>query len=64
MGMNIVANKHPLVYAALIEDEYAARDSRIFNDSNLFCFEQGLEEGGIYCVIEKKEREKAAKGND
>ena len=26
------------------------------------CFKPGLEEGGIYCVIEKKEREKAAKG--
>jgi 2,4-dienoyl-CoA reductase-like NADH-dependent reductase (Old Yellow Enzyme family) len=25
------------------------------------CFNPGLEEGGIYCVIEKKEREKAAK---
>ena len=25
------------------------------------CFMPGLEEGGIYCVIEKKEREKAAK---
>jgi len=23
-----------------------------------------IEEGGIYCVIEKKEREKAAKGKD
>ena len=25
------------------------------------CFKPGLEEGGIYCVVEKKEREKAAK---
>jgi len=25
------------------------------------CFLPGLEEGGIYCVIEKKEREKAAR---
>jgi 2,4-dienoyl-CoA reductase-like NADH-dependent reductase (Old Yellow Enzyme family) len=24
------------------------------------CFKPGLKEGGIYCVIEKKEREKAA----
>jgi 2,4-dienoyl-CoA reductase-like NADH-dependent reductase (Old Yellow Enzyme family) len=25
------------------------------------CFKPGLEEGGINCVVEKKEREKAAK---
>jgi 2,4-dienoyl-CoA reductase-like NADH-dependent reductase (Old Yellow Enzyme family) len=25
------------------------------------CFQPALEEGGIYCVIEKKEREKAGK---
>jgi 2,4-dienoyl-CoA reductase-like NADH-dependent reductase (Old Yellow Enzyme family) len=25
------------------------------------CFKPGLEEGGIYCVIEKKEREKQQK---
>ena len=25
------------------------------------CFQPGLEEGGIYCVIEKKEQEKAGK---
>lgn len=25
------------------------------------CFKQGLKEGGIYCVVEKKELEKAAK---
>jgi len=25
------------------------------------CFKPGLEEGGIYCVIEKNELEKAAK---
>jgi hypothetical protein len=25
------------------------------------CFKPGLEEGGIYCVVEKKEQEKAAK---
>ena len=34
MGMSIVANKRPRVYAALVEDEYAARYSRIFNNSN------------------------------
>jgi len=40
MGMSIVANKHPGVYAALVEDEYAARYSRIFNNSNVLCFGQ------------------------
>jgi hypothetical protein len=25
------------------------------------CFKPGLEEGGIYCVVEKKEQEKTAK---
>ena len=25
------------------------------------CFEPGLEEGGIYCLVENKEEEKAAK---
>ena len=40
MGMSIVANKHPRVYAALVEDEYAARYSRIFNNSNVLCFGQ------------------------
>jgi 2,4-dienoyl-CoA reductase-like NADH-dependent reductase (Old Yellow Enzyme family) len=27
------------------------------------CFQPGLEEGGIYCVVEKKQREKAAKAD-
>ncbi|MDM8524105.1 RpiB/LacA/LacB family sugar-phosphate isomerase [Desulfococcaceae bacterium HSG8] len=40
MGMSIVANKHPRVYAALVEDEYAARYSRIFNNSNVLCLGQ------------------------
>lgn len=40
MGMSIVANKHPRVYAALVEDQYAARYSRIFNNSNVLCFGQ------------------------
>jgi len=28
------------------------------------CFKPGLEEGGIYCVVEKKEQERAAKNNE
>ena len=40
MGVSIVANKHPRVYAALVEDEYAAKYSRIFNNSNVLCLGQ------------------------
>ena len=40
MGMSIVANKHPRVYAALVENEYAARYSRIFNNSNILSLGQ------------------------
>ncbi len=40
MGVSIVANKHASVYAALVENEYAARYSRIFNNSNVLCFGQ------------------------
>lgn len=40
MGMSIVANKHPRVYAALVENEYAAKYSRIFNKSNVLCLGQ------------------------
>lgn len=40
MGMSIVANKHPHVFAALVEDEYAAKYSRVFNNSNVLCLGQ------------------------
>ncbi len=40
MGVSIVANKHPNVYAALVENEYAAKYSRIFNNSNVLCLGQ------------------------
>lgn len=40
MGMSIVANKHANVYAALVEDEYGARCSRHFNNSNVLCLGQ------------------------
>ncbi len=40
MGVSIVANKHPGVYAALVVDEYAAKYSRIFNNSNVICLGQ------------------------
>lgn len=35
MGMAIVANKHPGVYAAVCENTYAAEKSRSINNSNI-----------------------------
>jgi ribose 5-phosphate isomerase B len=40
MGMSIVANKHPRVFAALVEDTYGAKYSRIYNNSNVLCLGQ------------------------
>lgn|SRR5688500_5472626 len=48
MGMSIVANKHPKVFAALVEDTYGAKYSRIYNNSNVLClgqFTTGAEKG-------------------
>ncbi|WP_293124496.1 RpiB/LacA/LacB family sugar-phosphate isomerase [Okeania sp. SIO1I7] len=35
MGMAIIANKHPNVYAAVCESIYAAQKSRSINNSNI-----------------------------
>lgn len=35
MGMNIVANKYPHVYAAVCENTYAAKKSRAINNANI-----------------------------
>jgi ribose 5-phosphate isomerase B len=35
MGMSIIANKHPNVYAAVCENTYAAQKSRSINNSNI-----------------------------
>lgn len=40
MGMSIVANKHPKVFAALVDDTYGAKYSRIYNNSNVLCLGQ------------------------
>lgn len=40
MGMSIVANKHPKVFAAVVEDTYGAKYSRIYNNSNVLCLGQ------------------------
>lgn len=37
IGMSIAANKFPGVRAAVINDEYAARMSRLHNDLNVMC---------------------------
>ena len=35
MGMSIIANKHPYIYAAVCETTYAAEKSRSINNSNV-----------------------------
>lgn len=40
MGVSIVANKHPKVYAAVVDSVYAAKYSRIYNNSNILCLGQ------------------------
>jgi len=40
MGVSIVANKHPRVFAALVEDTFAAKYCRIYNNSNVLCLGQ------------------------
>jgi len=37
MGVSIIANKHPKVFAALVENEAAALNSRAINNSNVLC---------------------------
>jgi len=40
MGVSIVANKHAKVYAAVVDSVYAAKYSRIYNNSNILCLGQ------------------------
>ena len=37
IGMSIVANKFPEVYAALVHDEFTARMSKMHNNANMIC---------------------------
>ena len=37
MGVGIIANKFSGVYAATVENEAAARNSRAINNSNVLC---------------------------
>ena len=61
-GMDYIAMARPLIREPDLPNRwlYGNRSKAKCISCNS-CFMPGLEEGGIYCVIEKKEREKAAK---
>jgi 2,4-dienoyl-CoA reductase-like NADH-dependent reductase (Old Yellow Enzyme family) len=61
-GMDYIAMARPLIREPGLANRWLQGDrSPAKCISCNSCFMPGLEEGGIYCVIEKKEREKAAK---
>ena len=61
-GMDYIAMARPLIREPGLANRWLQGDrSPATCISCNSCFMPGLEEGGIYCVIEKKEREKAAK---
>lgn len=62
-GMDYISMARPLIREPGLPNRWlkGERDPAKCISCNT-CFKPGLEEGGIYCVIEKKEREKAAKG--
>ena len=63
-GMDYIAMARPLIREPALADRWLQGDrSRAKCISCNSCFMPGLEEGGIYCVIEKKEREKAARNS-
>ena len=64
-GMDFIAMARPLIREPGLANRWRRGNrSPATCISCNSCFGPGLQEGGIYCVIEKKEREKAAKGND
>jgi len=64
-GMDFIAMARPLIREPGLANRWRQGDrSPATCISCNSCFGPGLGEGGIYCLIEKKEREKAAKGND
>ena len=64
-GMDYIAMARPLIREPGLANRWSKGDrSPATCISCNSCFGPGLEEGGIYCVIEKKEREKATKRND
>ena len=61
-GMDYISMAMPLIQESGLPNRWMKEDRNTakcisFNK----CFMAGIEEGGIYCVVEKKEREKAAK---
>jgi 2,4-dienoyl-CoA reductase-like NADH-dependent reductase (Old Yellow Enzyme family) len=61
-GMDYVAIARPLIREPGLANRWLRGDrGRATCTSCNKCFAPGLKEGGIYCVTEKKEREKAAK---
>jgi len=62
-GMDYIAMARPLIREPGLPNRWMQGDrSPAKCISCNSCFGPGLEEGGIYCVVEKKEREKARKG--
>jgi 2,4-dienoyl-CoA reductase-like NADH-dependent reductase (Old Yellow Enzyme family) len=63
-GMDYIAMARPLIREPGLPNRWSKGDrspARCISCSK--CFMAGIEEGGIYCVVEKKEREKAAKAD-
>lgn len=61
-GMDYIAMSRPLIREPGLPNRWIKGDrSPAKCISCNSCFQPGMEEGGIYCVVEKKEREKAAK---
>jgi 2,4-dienoyl-CoA reductase-like NADH-dependent reductase (Old Yellow Enzyme family) len=61
-GIDYIAMARPLIREPNLANRWLQGDrSPAKCISCNSCFKPGLEEGGIYCVIEKKEREKAAR---
>ena len=61
-GMDYISMARPLIREPGLPNRWIKGDrspARCISCNS--CFMAGIEEGGIYCVIEKKEREKAAK---
>jgi 2,4-dienoyl-CoA reductase-like NADH-dependent reductase (Old Yellow Enzyme family) len=62
-GMDYISMARPLIREPGLPNRWLQGDRRPAKCISCnSCFKPGLEEGGIYCVIAKKEREKAAKG--
>jgi len=61
-GMDYISMARPLIRESGLPNRWGQGDhSKARCISCNKCFMAGIEEGGIYCVVEKKEREKAAK---